>query len=270
MPLPSSINDLSLVAGSNSPAGSESPALIDDYLRVYASYIALLRDQTAGNGVSSGYIQGLQPGYISATSISFNSGAAVIQSTGTVLRSNSVITLSGLTGLSGDTFYYAYLYDNAGTPAVEFSATVPASPFSGGTACSKTGDTSRRFIGAFRTGPAGSIYPFKIANGMLWYCAPSNVSPFRVLTAGTALTYTTFSVASVVPPTTKTAIVRGLAVTGTAGLTNSLSAAAYMGLYDPSARYTTDFPLSDDRTMIYIMVTAGNFTVDILGYGMDR
>ena len=44
MPLPSSINDLSTTAGSNSPAGSESPSLIDDYLRTYASYIAILRD----------------------------------------------------------------------------------------------------------------------------------------------------------------------------------------------------------------------------------
>lgn len=45
MPLPSSIADLSQTAGSNSPAGSESPGLIDDYLRTYASYIALLRDR---------------------------------------------------------------------------------------------------------------------------------------------------------------------------------------------------------------------------------
>jgi hypothetical protein len=44
MPIPSSINDLSTSAGSNSPAGSESPSLIDDYLRTYASYIAILRD----------------------------------------------------------------------------------------------------------------------------------------------------------------------------------------------------------------------------------
>lgn len=44
MPIPASINDLSTTAGSNSPAGSESPSLLDDYLRTYASYIALLRD----------------------------------------------------------------------------------------------------------------------------------------------------------------------------------------------------------------------------------
>lgn len=47
MPIPSSINDLSITAGSNSPAGHESPGLIDDYLRTYASYIALLRDQNS-------------------------------------------------------------------------------------------------------------------------------------------------------------------------------------------------------------------------------
>jgi len=51
MPLPSSINDLSTVAASNSPAGSEAPSLVDDYLRTYASYIAALRDVVlAGTG----------------------------------------------------------------------------------------------------------------------------------------------------------------------------------------------------------------------------
>lgn len=44
MPLPSSINDLSQTAGSNSPSGSEAPSLIDDYLQTYASYIAQHRD----------------------------------------------------------------------------------------------------------------------------------------------------------------------------------------------------------------------------------
>lgn len=43
MPVPASINDLSTVAGSNSPPGSESPATLDDYLRAHASFIAQLR-----------------------------------------------------------------------------------------------------------------------------------------------------------------------------------------------------------------------------------
>lgn len=45
MPVPGSINDLSTSAGSNFPAGSESPATIDDYLRTYAAFIAILRDR---------------------------------------------------------------------------------------------------------------------------------------------------------------------------------------------------------------------------------
>lgn len=44
MPVPSSINDLSSTPGSNSPAGSESPSLIDDYLRAHAAFLAALRD----------------------------------------------------------------------------------------------------------------------------------------------------------------------------------------------------------------------------------
>jgi hypothetical protein len=44
MPVPSSINDLSPLPGSNYPAGSESPATIDDYLRSHAAFIAQQRD----------------------------------------------------------------------------------------------------------------------------------------------------------------------------------------------------------------------------------
>lgn len=44
MPVPSSIDDLSQTANSNSPPGSENPNTADDYLRTYAAYIATLRD----------------------------------------------------------------------------------------------------------------------------------------------------------------------------------------------------------------------------------
>lgn len=42
MPVPSAITDLSTTAGSNYPAGSESPTTVDDYLRAHASFIAQL------------------------------------------------------------------------------------------------------------------------------------------------------------------------------------------------------------------------------------
>lgn len=44
MPIPANIYALSTTPASNSPSGSESAILTDDYLREWASYIALLRD----------------------------------------------------------------------------------------------------------------------------------------------------------------------------------------------------------------------------------
>lgn len=47
MPVPASINDLSTIPGNNSPAGSESPTLTDNYLRTLSAFIASLRDSGA-------------------------------------------------------------------------------------------------------------------------------------------------------------------------------------------------------------------------------
>lgn len=44
MPVPSSITDLSVVASSNYPSGSDSPSTIDDVQRAHASFIAQIRD----------------------------------------------------------------------------------------------------------------------------------------------------------------------------------------------------------------------------------
>lgn len=44
MPVPAAISDLSQTAASNSPAGSESPSLLDDYQRTLSAFIAMHRD----------------------------------------------------------------------------------------------------------------------------------------------------------------------------------------------------------------------------------
>jgi hypothetical protein len=54
MPLPTSINDLSTVAGSNYPAGTDSPVVLDDVQRAHASFIAQLRDSRDSLSASSG------------------------------------------------------------------------------------------------------------------------------------------------------------------------------------------------------------------------
>jgi hypothetical protein len=58
MPVPSSINDLSTTASSNSPPGSESPATLDDYLRAHASFTAQLRDFRAADAANITALQG--------------------------------------------------------------------------------------------------------------------------------------------------------------------------------------------------------------------
>lgn len=54
MPVPSTIADLSTTPGSNSPAGSESPALMDDYLRTAFAFIKQVSDTKldASSGVA--------------------------------------------------------------------------------------------------------------------------------------------------------------------------------------------------------------------------
>lgn len=44
MTVPTVIGDLSTTAASNGPAGSESPATLDDYLRALSAFIAQIRD----------------------------------------------------------------------------------------------------------------------------------------------------------------------------------------------------------------------------------
>lgn len=92
MPIPSSINDLSPVAGSNFPAGSESPSLIDDYLRTYASYIAQLRDSAAAN---AGSLAGVKNVSVPYTVIASDANKLLVASgTGAVTIPASVIPIS--------------------------------------------------------------------------------------------------------------------------------------------------------------------------------
>lgn len=91
MPLPSSINDLSTTAGSNSPSGSESPSTIDDYLRVYASYIAQLRDNklALAGGTLTGAVNDAATQTIASASLTDLASAT-----------SNVIIISGTTTIS--------------------------------------------------------------------------------------------------------------------------------------------------------------------------
>lgn len=150
----------------------------------------------SGQPIPAGYIDGLKMEWVSGTQIRFTSGSAYIPSLGRALVLAAAVTKSP--SLAASTWYHAYLYSNAGTPDVEVTTTAPDTPYSG-TARAKTGDTSRRYIGSFRTDPSGTIAKFKhnISNGYVAYLAIRDLS----LNAGTQTTTTTVSLSATIPVT---------------------------------------------------------------------
>ena len=154
----------------------------------------------AHNWSGPGYIDGLQMQWVSATAVTVSSGRAYIPSLGYYLDAPNAIALTGLV-LTASTWYHLYLYNNAGTPAVECVTTAPAAPYSG-TACAKTGDTSRRYIGSLLTDGIGNIYPFSMASTSITYLSGATASlPFRVLAFSSATVSTSVSLLGIVPVT---------------------------------------------------------------------
>lgn len=69
-------------------------------------------------------------------------------------------------GLAAETWYYVYGYDSSGVLAVEASTTAPES-----TLTFKTADTTRRYLGCFRTTTGSAVLPFRAVNGRYLYRA---------------------------------------------------------------------------------------------------
>ncbi|KEA51865.1 hypothetical protein DT73_13100 [Mangrovibacter sp. MFB070] len=134
---------------------------------------------------------------VSATSITVHAGEAYIPGLGRSLEVTSDITLA-ISSTTASTWYHIYLYDNAGTPAIEYSTTVPvdyAKP-----AKIKTGDSTRRYLGSFRSTSANAVIPEFCSNGNCNY-EDNWGSSCRVLAAGTANTSTSV-VANTLNPST--------------------------------------------------------------------
>mgnify|MGYP006951079059 CR=1 FL=1 len=271
MPIPSSINDLSTTAGSNSPAGSESPSLIDDYLRTYASYIAQLRDRTdtpvtpALGGVGTGYIDGLIPIWVTATEILVTAGSAYIPSLGRCVTA-AAASLSGLS-LTGNTWYYLYIYDSAGVPTYEMSTTAPGATYSG-TARTKGGGNSRRFICALRSG-SSALRPFVWAADYVTYTDGAALYP--ILSNGLATSPTVVSGTAVIPLTTQRAL---LQVYAAAGNSFSIGPEAVQQILSVTASTRVLAPVISRTDQLFVYTHAGTVTggtsLDIRGYGSER
>lgn len=143
MPVPSSINDLSTTAGSNYPAGSESPITADDYFRAHAAFIAQLRDGLLNYADSIGGTANAITGTITPSPTSYIEGkayylvAANTNTGGVTVNFNSIgavaVTKRGANALvAGDIVAgqaYVLLYD--GTQFQIINQSIPF--FDGGT-----------------------------------------------------------------------------------------------------------------------------------------
>lgn len=229
-----------------------------------------------------GYIYGLDMEWISATSIRITSGAAHIESLGRVVELDAAITVSSIS-LGANAWGHAYLWLNGTTPAIEIVTTAPAAAYFG-SARSKTGDATRRYLGSVRTDGSGNILNFLVTDGThLLYRNQQDSAQFRLLNNGVATTETSVSLASVVPPTSRAAIIR---ITNASAMPTNSN--LYTGTSDDSAsgppfsgivavgissNAFVAHPVNSSQAMTYWYSTApastGGF-VDVYGYIYDR
>lgn len=218
-------------------------------------------------GVAESYIEGLLPVWYSANSIGIDSGAAYVPGAGKALKVPSPIVKTGLAPAT-NTWYYIYLFDNFGTPDINFSTTPPASPYLGA-ARTKAGDSSMRFIAALRVGAAG-FRPFLCSNGAVIYT--EDASSTLALSGGTATTSTSVNCSSFIPPTTQRCILMlyaapsgGTLIVGYANTIEILSCPA-------GNRYQAETLCSSVQTINYrnnAAVTVGS-SIGVRGYGLER
>ena len=242
-----------------------------------------LQAQITDNLLPKGYIDGLQMQWVSGTALTVTSGAAYIEGSSKVLRASAAIAKAGLS-LAASTWYHIYLYDNAGTPDVELSTTAPASPYRG-TARSKTGDTSRRYVGSVLSDGSGHFYQFsQTGNKVTWWFGNTlGVAPFRALSGGTATTATNVALSGVIPSTSKLAFVRfsnadtaqpvrwsNKDMSGAVGASGTSTAFIYPS--SPNSTYTADYPTASDQSVSYWFVGTPTSTcsLDVYGFVYER
>lgn len=221
-------------------------------------------------GLAPGFIEGLYLTWISATSISLGTGAAYSPNTGRILQVLTPITISGLS-LAANSWYYVYLYENAGVPAVEVVATVPAAPYNG-TARMKTGDSNRRYLAAIKTNASGQIFQFQHdATGFIHWLSATNAAPFRVLNGGVQTTPVAFALSPAVPPVSYTAILT-VSPNTTPTLLYAASALGQVIRQQTATAVSTGlvFPLDSTQRMGYAVLSGGSVNIDVCGFLNER
>ncbi|WP_256677704.1 hypothetical protein [Pseudomonas sp. PB103] len=233
-------------------------------------------------GVSAGFIDGLILTWNNASSLSVGIGAAYVPGAGVgagkVVQVSTTLTLSGLT-LVASTWYHIYLYDNAGTAAIEAVIAAPAVPYFG-RARAKTGDSSRRYLGSIATNASGQLHKIThLQNNTIFYLESLNLAPFLVV-AGAATAFTSVDCSSIVPVTSKEAKANYLLTTnvGNAFIANSEvnftpNATNYLLAITVGSSGSADLVLDASQRFTYALDAtpgSGLFRVRVSGYRFER
>jgi hypothetical protein len=183
--------------------------------------------------------------------------------------------------LAASTWYHLYGYLNAGTPAIELSTTAPAAAYNG-TARSKTGDTSRRYLGSIKTDSGSSITNFsQIQNKVCYYIdVAGGATPARILLAGVATSYTNVSASILAPITSKIAQFKfqNLDTMAAARISNSdasltLPAGLFSMPSNNNAPIFAEVPMDGAQNIQYGMASTpsgAGLYIDIVGYTYER
>lgn len=230
---------------------------------------------TSGS-TSKGHIDGLILNWVSNTALTVTTGEAYVEGSAGVIAVNSNIAKSSLS-LSNNTWYHVYLFLNGGSADVEIVTTAPAAAYSG-TARSKTGDTSRRYLGSVRTNGSAAMFNFLHIGDRVKYRIDIG-SNMRALSNGTATTITTVSLAAMMPTTARVASLRmaNLAtnmyfLTGTSDSTGMAVGAGILTV-GPGADAHAEQPVASDQSMTYHYPSApsgGGAYIDVEGFIFER
>jgi hypothetical protein len=224
-------------------------------------------------------VEGMKLIWNSATSISVGVGSCYAEN-GDNIDATSAIVKSSLS-LSVSTFYHVYVYLSSGVPAAEVVTTAPVAWK--GTAYSKTGDTSRRYVGSILTDASGNVKSFyhdPIACLITYKKFQSSAAPHRVLSAGTATTATAVACSGIIPATSALPLLRILnnsdqiARTSDDNGVSSSQVTVVLGAGNVAAQIAfTPHPVDASLQLWYAMAAAvgsGNLTIDVLGYFYER
>lgn len=233
---------------------------------------------TSGS-TSKGHIDGLKMTWVSGTALTVTTGEAYVEGNTGVVAANSNIAKSSLS-LSASTMYHVYLYLNGASPDIEIVTTAPAAAYSG-SARSKTGDTSRRYIGSIITTASGSIAKFQHdLPCTINYDENINAAPYVVVSGGSATSATSVSCSAVVPTTGRSAILMAnnnatgqYVYMSTSNAVNSLSTSFWKAFIVPVGSFRSEYRLDGAQAFNYMYdatPSGGNAFIRVTGYTFER